>query len=192
MMWRLTSKGYRSMFSMQFKKAGMAWMLLLASQVSFAFEYTLEFTQPELQEKISAMMPVTKQTMLATVVVDNAKLELIEGSDKLAIAAQLNAKILGNLNASGDMKIQGTLSYNAKEGAFYLKNPEIIELNINEIPPRFHDQIKQLAQKGVAKKLSKQPVYKLKDDDTKQSLAKSMLKSLQVKNKTLIATLGLF
>ncbi len=180
------------MFSMQFKKACMAWMLLLISQVSLAFEYTLEFTQPELQEKISAMMPVTKQTMLATVVVDNAKLELIEGSDKLAIAAKLNAQILGNLNATGDVKIQGTLSYNAKEGAFYLKNPEIIELNINEIPPKFHDQVKQLAQKGVAKKLSNQPVYKLKDDDTKQSLAKSMLKSLQVKNKTLIATLGLF
>ncbi|MEH6348068.1 MAG: DUF1439 domain-containing protein [Bermanella sp.] len=180
------------MFSMLFNKACMAGMLLLISQVSIAFEYTLEFTQPELQAKISAMMPVTKKTMLATVVVDNAKLELIEGSDKLAIAAKLNAVLLGNLNATGDLKIQGTLSYNAKEGAFYLKDPEIIELNINEIPPRFHDQIKQLAQKGVAKKLSNQPVYKLKDDDMKQNLAKSMLKSLQVKNKTLIATLGLF
>ncbi len=176
----------------QFNKACMAWMLLLASQLSMAFEYTLEFTEPQLQEKISAMMPVTKQTMLATVVVDNAKLELIEGSDKLSIAAKLNATLLGGLNATGDLKIQGTLSYNAKEGAFYLKDPEIIELNINEIPPRFHDQIKQLAQKGLAKKLSNQPVYKLKDDDMKQNLAKSMLKSLQVKNKTLIATLGLF
>lgn len=192
MMWRLISKGYRSMFSILFNKACMAGLLLLISQVAFAFEYTLEFTELQLQEKISAMMPVTKKTMLATVVVDKAKLELIEGSDKLAIAAKLNAVLLGNLNATGDLKIQGTLSYNAKEGAFYLKNPEIIELNINEIPPRFHEQVKQLAQKGVAKKLSNQPVYKLKDDDMKQNLAKSMLKSLQVKNKTLIATLGLF
>ena len=180
------------MSQMQFNKACMVWVLIFISQLSYAFEYTLEFTEVQLQEKISAMMPVTKQTMMATIVVDSAKLELIEGSDKLAIAAKLNAKLLGNLNATGNLKIQGTLSYNAKEGAFYLKDPEIIDLNINEIPPNFHDQIKQLAQKGVTKKLSEQPVYKLKDDDIKQSLAKSMLKSLQVKNKILIATLGLF
>ena len=180
------------MSQMQFNKACMVWVLLFMSQLSYAFEYTLEFTEVQLQEKISAMMPVTKQTMMATIVVDQAKLELIEGSDKLAIAAKLNATLLGGLNATGDVKIQGTLSYNAKQGAFYLKDPEVVELNINEIPPRFHEQIKQLAQKGIAKKLSTQPVYKLKDDDMKQSLAKSMLKSLQVKNKTLIATLGLF
>ena len=180
------------MFQIQFHKVCVAWAFLLISQVSLAFEYTLEFTESQLQEKISAMMPVTKQTMLATIVVDQAKLGLIEGSDKLAIAAKLNATLLGGVKATGDLKIQGTLSYKASEGAFYLKDPEIVELNINEIPPRFHDQIKQLAQKGLAKKLSTQPVYKLKDDDMKQSLAKSMLKSLQVKNKTLIATLGLF
>ncbi len=180
------------MFQASFNKVCMAWVLLLASQLTLAFEYTLEFSEPELQEKISAMMPVTKQTMMATIVVDQAKLELVEGSDKLAIAAKLNATLLGGLKATGDVKIQGTLTYNAKEGAFYLQSPEIIELIINEIPPRFHDQIKQLAQKGMAKKLSDQPVYKLKDDDMKQNLAKSMLKSLQVKNKTLVATLGLF
>ena len=192
MIWRLIRTGERFMFSTPFTKACIIWLLLLISQVSLAFEYTLEFTEPQLQEKISTMMPVTKQTMMATIVVDQAKLKLIEGSDKLSIAAKLSATLLGGLKATGDLKVQGTLSYNAKEGAFYLKDPEIVALDIKEIPPRFHAQIKELAQKGLAKKLSHQPVYKLKDDDMKQNLAKSMLKSLQVKNKTLIATLGLF
>ncbi len=137
-------------------------------------------------------MPVTKQTMLATIVVNDAKLDLIEGSDKLAITAKLKANALGNLTANGVVKIEGSLFYKASEGAFYLKDPKIVELNITQVPVQFHEQIKTLAQSGLAKSLAKRPVYKLKETDIKQSLAKTMLKSIVVKNQTLVATLGFF
>jgi hypothetical protein len=164
--------------------------LWLLSTVSHS--YTLEFTQPQLQEKISAMMPVTKKTMLATVVVDDAVLNLVQGSDKLALSASIQANSIVGLSATGSLKIQGTLKYNAKEGAFYFNNPEIIELDINEVPPQFHDKVKKLTQAALAKSLSRYPVYKLKDNDMKQQLAKTMLKSMEVKDQTLVVTLGLF
>ncbi len=164
--------------------------LWLLSTVSHA--YTLEFTQPQLQEKISAMMPVTKKTMLATVVVDDAILNLVQGSNKLTLSANIQANALAGLSATGSIKVQGTLKYNAKEGAFYFNNPEIIELNIKEIPAQFHEQVKKMAQGALARSLSRYPVYKLKDDNMKQQLAKTMLKSMEVKDQTLVVTLGLF
>ncbi len=166
--------------------------LCLLTLTTLSHSYTLEFTEPQLQEKITKIMPITKKTMLATVVVDNADLTLIEGSDKLAISATIQANALGGLMANGNINIQGTLKYNAKQGAFYFHNPQIIELNIKEVPPQFHDQIKKLAQGAVAKSLSRHPVYKLKDDNMKHQFAKTMLKSMEVKNQTLIVTLGLF
>ncbi len=164
--------------------------LLLVS--TFSYSYTLEFTEPQLQEKISAMMPVTKKTMLATIVVDDAILNLVEGSDQLALSATIQADALGGLTASGSLKIMGTLKYNAKQGAFYFNNPKLVELNIKEMPPKFHEQIKKLAQGALAKSLSRYPVYKLKDDNMKQQLAKTMLKSMEVKDQNLVVTLGLF
>ncbi len=164
--------------------------LWLLSTVSHG--YTLEFTQPQLQEKISAMMPVTKKTMFATVIVDNAVLDLVPGVNQIALTANIKANGLAGLSASGMLKVQGTLKYNAKEGAFYLNNPKIIELNINEIPPQFHEQVKKLAQAALAKSLTRHPVYKLKDNNMKQQLAKTMLQSMEVKDQTLVVTLGLF
>ncbi|MEY8204275.1 MAG: DUF1439 domain-containing protein [Bermanella sp.] len=164
--------------------------LLLLS--TFSHSYTLEFTESQLQEKISAMMPVTKKTMLATIVVDDAILDLVAGSERLALSASIQADALAGLSASGSLKIMGTLKYNAQQGAFYFHEPKLIELNIKDVPPKFHEQIKKLAQAALAKSLSRYPVYKLKDDNMKQQLAKSMLKSMEVKDQTLVVTLGLF
>ncbi len=166
--------------------------LCLLLLTSFSHSYTLEFTEEQLQEKISAMMPVTKKTMLATVVVDDAILELVEGSNQLALSANIQANALAGLTASGSLKILGSLKYNAKQGAFYFHNPKIVELNIKEVPPKFHGQIKKIAQGALAKSLSRYPVYKFKDDNMKQQLAKTMLKSMQIKDQILVVTLGLF
>ena len=162
------------------------------SHLSQAFEYTVELTQEQLQEKVSALMPITKKTMLATVIINDAQLNLIEGTDKISINTSVKANALAGLAANGTLKIQGTLEYREKEAAFYFKNPEIIELNIEQIPAQFHAQVKKLAQQGASKALSRKPIYKLKEDNIKHSLAKSMLKKIEVKNKILVVTLGLF
>lgn len=173
-------------------KITLTFLILIFSHFSQAFEYTLELSESQLQEKISVLMPVTKKTMLATVVINDAHLSLVEGTGKISISASIQANALAGLMANGKLKIQGSLEYRAKEAAFYFYNPEIIELNIEQIPAQFHAQVKKLAQQAVSKALSRNPIYKLKEDNIKHNLAKSMLKKIEVKHQILVITLGLF
>ena len=52
-------------------------------------------------------------------------------------------------------------------------------------------QLKQLAQSGLTQALSKKPIYVLKEDDMRHKLIKASLKSIEITQQKLKATLGI-
>ncbi|MGJ8691292.1 MAG: DUF1439 domain-containing protein [Thalassotalea sp.] len=167
-------------------------MLLVLSNFSSALSYTLEFSEAELQSKLDAMMPLVKKKLFMKITISAPKLDLIDNANELALFANINVSAPGGLNGSGKTKIKGSIDYRPEQGAFYLKNPEVIELHINGVLPQYQMKIKELAQASIAKALLKQPIYKFKDDDMKQKMAKSTLTSVVVKNGKLLVNLSMF
>jgi hypothetical protein len=167
-------------------------LLSLANQVVFAVDYTHEITQKEIQEKVSALMPIERKKYFVTVRVSNPIIDLIKETGEIGIFANVEAIAPGGIKGSGEVMIKGILDYHPKEGAFYFINPTITSLAIDKVPSKFMPRIKKIAQTALTKAMAVYPVYKFKDDDLKQTLAKAVLKSLKVSNEKLVLTLGLF
>lgn len=166
--------------------------LSFVSHLAFALDYTHEITQQEIQEKVSALMPIEKKKYFVTVKVSNPKIDLIKKTNEIGIFANIEAIAPGGIKGSGEVMINGTLDYDPKEGSFYFKNPTIISLVIDKVPNKYIPKIQVIAQKALSKAMAVYPVYKFKDDNLKHTLAKAVLKSLKVTNEKLVLTLGVF
>jgi hypothetical protein len=167
-------------------------LLSLISQVIFALEYTQEITEQEIQEKISAFMPIEKKKYFVTVKITNPKIDLIKETDEIGILANIEAFAPGGIKESGEVTIKGTLDYDPQKGEFYFKNPKIVSLAIDKVPKIFIPKVQSIAQIALSKAMAVYPVYKFKDNNLKHKLAKAVLKSLKVKDEKLILTLGVF
>lgn len=168
-----------------------ALLCFMLSQMLWAFEYTLEFSEAEIQSRINAMLPVKKETFVVNVVVNEAKVNLLEHTDQIALASKLFVTSMAGINSQGEVKLQGRIAYESEKGAFYLHDLQVVTLDIERVPADFLPTLQQLVQSGLSQVLSKHPVYVLKNDDIRQQLLKSSLKSITIEDHKLKATLGL-
>lgn len=166
--------------------------LLAMAQSSFAFSYTLEISESELQEKVSAMMPMKKKNMFVTVTLSEPKVDLIQESNEMGVFTNIEVIALGRLKGSGRANITGTLDYDAKQGAFYFRDPTVVSLEVDNVAKKLIPKIKEITQFAITKAMSTYPIYKFKDDNIKHTLAKAALKSVIVEQERLLVTLSVF
>lgn len=167
-------------------------VLLFLMTASFVQAYTLEITEEHLQDKVSAMMPMIKKNMFVAVTISDPKIDLIKESNEIGLFTHIEVIALGSLKGSGRAKITGKLKYVADKGEFYFQNPKIISLELDNVEKKFMPKIKQLTQLAMTKTMSAYPVYRFNEEDMKQKLTKSALKSVTVEQEKLLVTLSLF
>ncbi len=167
-------------------------MILIISHSVSAYSYTKQFTEAEIQQAINTIMPLEKQKMFLSIIVSNPKIELIEKTNQIGVFSNIKLKAPGGIAGTGSTKIKGSISYDAKKGAFYLKNPQIVDLKIDNISDAIMPKIKSIAQSFLRSELKRRPIYKFRNDDVKQKLAKAVLQSVTVKNKTIEVVLSAF
>ena len=165
---------------------------LLSSQAAMAFSYTVEISEKEMQQKVSAMMPVEMKRFQLTAILSSPKVSLIKDSNEVAVFLLIDVLAPGGLKASGSAKIRGSLSYDDKSGEFFFKNPTVEEIEVTRLPEKYLPKVKEIAQLAADKTLSTRPFYTLKDDNIKHKLAKSMLKSVSVKDEKLLVVFSAF
>ncbi len=159
-------------------------LLLLAMPVQ---ALTVSFTEAELQGKVAQVMPLVRQTMFVAIELSQPVVEL--ASDENVIDLQLNVKLSSvGFEKQGVTRLSGTLIYSAKDSAFYVADMRVLEIDVAGMPPQFKPQVIQVAEQVFNPVLKTMPVYRLKDDLT-QTMVKSVLESIEVKNKQLVATL---
>ncbi|VAW63570.1 hypothetical protein MNBD_GAMMA10-3300 [hydrothermal vent metagenome] len=174
------------------KRVILAVFLMVSAQLAMAFSYTLEIAQEELQEKVSKMMPMEKKKYFVTVVLSNPKVDLSSAENKIAVFAHVGVIAPAGIKGNGKVKIMGSIIYDAEKGEFFFDNPEIVSLEVDDVPEKYIPKIKGIAQSIVSKILAARPVYKFKDDNLKHKLAKSTLKSVKVEKNTLLVELSAF
>lgn len=165
-------------------------VLFLFSQVATAFSYTVEITEPELQEKVSKIMPLVKKKFFVTVTLTEPKVDLQTENNNITVFLRIEVTAPGGIKGTGELKVSGSLLYEPNNYEFFLKDPVLNNMVIDKVPDKYMPKIKSMSQQMVTKVLAKKPVYKLKDDNLKHQLAKSLLQSITVKDKTLYLVLG--
>ncbi|MEO0576672.1 MAG: DUF1439 domain-containing protein [Pseudomonadota bacterium] len=156
--------------------------------------YTLQFTETELQEKLSAKLPVSRDYLfIFEVVLDNPRLRLVEGSDRVNAGMDVTLNIrIGNepLPLGGKIDISGGVRYASEIGQFFLTDPIIEDLSVQGVPSRYTDRVDEVMTKALARFYAERPIYTLKDTDVKAKAAKLLLKKVVVRNSVLFVTLG--
>jgi len=167
-------------------------MLLLSACYAQAYSYTKEFSEAELQNMVSAMMPLSRTKYFVTLTFTQPKVHLLETTNELGLGANIHASALGAFNGNGTTYITGSISYNQEEGAFYFQNPRLVELKLKGVAKKQQTEIQKLAQSTITTLLASRPIYILNDNDLKQKLAKSTLESVTVAKGKLVVSLSVF
>lgn len=165
-------------------------VLFLFSQVATAFSYTVAITEPELQEKVLKIMPLVKKKFFVTVTLSEPKVDLQTENNNITVFLRIEVTAPGGIKGTGKLKVSGSLLYEPNNYEFFLKDPVLNNIVIDKVPDKYMPKIKSMSQQMVTKVLAKKPIYKLKDDNLKHQLAKSLLQSITVKDKTLYLVLG--
>lgn len=90
---------------------------------------------------------------------------------------------------SGAMGVQGVLTYQPQEGAFYIQEARITSLELDGEPPERLDKIRSLAELGISTALDTIPVYVL-EQDIRQRAARHVIKAVHADPEGLRITLG--
>jgi hypothetical protein len=179
------------------------WLLVLvvllgAAGVVFYYfhgkRYEYRFTAAELQQKLSAQMPVEKTYLfIFQVTLDNVRVNLVEGSDrvnagidiKLGITLENNPlPLMGSIDASGGVR------YEPATGELFLTSPRVESLNMFGVPERHLPKVSAALTAALQEYYASRPIYRL-EGSAQAAAARLLLKSVTVEDGELVVRLGI-
>ena len=158
---------------------------------SSPFRKRMVFTREDLQKKVAPQFPLKQKGKLIAVTFSQPLVVLEKGGDRLGL--QLDVKVAPALGKKyeGRAEVDGEIEYRPDKGEFFVVDPQVRRLHIDDVPQKYQEPIRQLANKAATRFLADVPVYKLDQKNFKQSLAKLVLKSVLVENGELVVEVGL-
>lgn len=167
-------------------------LVLLQTSAVYAFSYTLELTEGELQEKADSLMPLEKRKFFITTILTNPIIDLTNGSNEIALSTDVQVKAPGNIAGKGNVNFIGSIRYENKSGSFFFDNLKIVSLDIRQVSAETLPKIRKMLEFVAKKFLSVKPIFTFKDDSLKHKLAKATLKSVTVEHEKLLVELSVF
>ncbi|MDQ7089435.1 MAG: DUF1439 domain-containing protein [Methylococcales bacterium] len=158
-------------------------------------EYVVRLSESDMQSKLEAKLPLTKTYLfIIQVTLKNPRVHLENGSSR--VDAGLDVVFNININKSskslaGILDVSGKVVYLAEKGQFFLTEPIVEHLTIQGIPPKYTDKTNKALTKALAAYYKNHPIYTLRVTDTKQVLAKMVLKNVSIENQELVVILGI-
>ncbi len=145
----------------------------------------------ELQERVDVRFPIANSTLLTNVVLQDPRVMLTDGSDRLGIGLSIGASLplLGTVN--GTLVVSGELAYDSQSKGFFLYRPRLDTLNIDGIGPTVTATARQGIESAAHLALAELPIYTLRARTLQEVAAGHVLKSVRVRNGKLYLELGL-
>ena len=154
------------------------------------FRKRLVFERQQLQEKVAAKFPLKKRKALIATTFSKPRVILAEGAERMGIALAIEVSAPG-VKYGGEIEADGEIHYRPRRGEFSVVNCRIRRLEVEDLPEKYQKLVHTLAEKVVELYLSDLPVYRLDQGNFKQSLAKLVLKSVNIENGQLVVIVGL-
>ena len=145
---------------------------------------TVTLTQPQLQARIAPRFPVTVSRSVATVSLENPKVLLLEGSDRIGIELDARVRFPLGKPLAGTAAITGELGYEPSAGAFLFRNPRVDKLDLAGIRPEHDEPARKAAEAVAVATLNAIPLYELNHSMT-EFAASVMLRDVTVRNGAL-------
>ncbi len=174
-------------------------LVIAAGAAAFFFlrdqEFVFRFSEADLRERLDDQLPWSERYYLIfEVTVDNPRIDLIEGSDRVAggVDATLNITINDNPQPlSGAVDLSGSVRYVREEAAFYLADPQVENVRIAGIPDRYANRANQAISNALGAFYKSRPIYTLEGTEAADRAARLLLKDVTVKDEHLVVTLAL-
>jgi hypothetical protein len=157
---------------------------------SYAEAFTIELTEQQVQEVVISYFPVEHITPLATLNVYRPLVFLDQKSNRIGLAFSILVDVPNIMKGEGQGAFDGDLEYRQETGEFYLHDPKIRRLDVQEFPTDIAVTLQQALQEIMGQSFPLILVYKLQDDDIAQRMAKSILSSVAVRKGKLIIELS--
>ena len=144
----------------------------------------IDLTADEIQAKLDKAFPITQRYLLVfELTLADPEVQLTEGSDRIGfgLSASTNVRVDGK-DVMGRAIMSTALEYNAEKGALFLADPRVEGLKMPVLPEEYEDDVLVAANLAAGKYLKQYEVYKLKEADFKQRMAKAFLKDVVVRD----------
>ena len=172
--------------------------LLFVAVVIFYYihgkEYVYVISEKVLQERLAASFPVTKSYLIFRVTLDNPRVSLQDGSDRIdaGIDSVVNIRIGQQVTPlGGSLDVSSGVRYVSESGEFFLTDPIIRQLAVQGVPDRYVKTVKEIMTKVLTDYYAAHPIYTLSAIDAKHMAVRLTLKRVIVKHGQLIVTLGI-
>jgi hypothetical protein len=162
-----------------------------AAYVFFGEGFRLVITEAELKSAVAGQFPITK-THLAVIEVTYSDPVIIlpDGSDRVVVGMTATPSIPLTQRLAGIAQVSGALDYRRETGEFFLTGIRVEKLEISGLSERYATMVRGVTSVALKEYFDAHPVYALQSADTKQSMAKLVLKSVTIRDRTLVVTMG--
>jgi hypothetical protein len=157
--------------------------------------YVFRFTEAQLQEKLDARMPITKNYLhIFQMTLSHPRLHLEDGSNRIKLSFDITLNtpmdteftpLTGSIDASSGIR------YDSTQEALFLTDPKIEHSAIQGIPDKYMGKTDTALSTALAAYYTQHPVYTLKATDFKQMTGRLTLKNVTIENRNLVVTLGI-
>jgi len=164
--------------------------LLYFAPNTAAMAYSIELTEKEANIAVERYFPIEHVTPVATLKLSRPAVYFDQRSNRIGLKVSVTASMPGLLMGEGHGAIDGDLEYRQETGEFYLRDPRVRRLDIENLPAEATILLRQLLQEMTRQSLPFILVYQLNDVDLRQRMARSVLQSVTVRNRKLILELA--
>ena len=154
--------------------------LLLVRQ--YGDNLAIELTEQDLQTRLASRFPIQNCALIIVCIdITSPKIKLVEDSDRIALSADLSAT-LGTRRYPGTLAFSGKVRYVAENGEFFLDDIEIHRLDLDGVPTKYTEVLRNTGPAALRSVLTTRPIYTLKTDTAQQRLARLAVRDVRVVN----------
>ncbi len=156
--------------------------ILLGMLFSFnATAYSIELSKDDLQQQVSLYFPLVQATPLSKLTYSNPVVILNPNTNRIGLEVTIRIEVPGMLPVEGRGQIDGNLEYRQQTQQFYLHDPKLTNVRLANSSYELAGAVQQIVTNISQQSLPLILVYDLKDDDLRQKMVKSVMKSVTVK-----------
>lgn len=167
--------------------------ILLACLVSSCatFRREVHLSQAQLQEKVEKAFPVERRQAFVEMTFRHPQVLLAGSGDRIGLALNVQVDVPGMGVLQGRMGADGGLAYRADRGEIIIVDARLTELDVAGLPKRYSKALSKVAARVAQRYFAEVPVHRLDQNDFKESLARLVLKSVEVRDGEVVSMIGL-